>query len=507
LRYYASEAERIGDDVPPCGIFTTIAPWNFPLAIFLGQISAALAAGNAVLAKPAEATCLIADLATSILHKAGVPETALQCLPGEGHIVGAALTSDPRISGICFTGSTATAQIIHKSAASHLSPSAPLIAETGGINAMIVDSTALPQQAIGDIITSAFQSAGQRCSALRLLYVQDDIADNFLAMLTEAMEELSLSVPWSLASDIGPVINQTAFDDFSEYVAEAKKDGKLIHQMAAPKEGHFIGPALIKANDRKDVIREIFGPILHVARFSPEDIPSIISDLNAADYSLTFGLHTRIDGRVEDITQSLRVGNIYVNRNQIGAIVGSQPFGGNGLSGTGPKAGGPSYLPRFYKNSSANLPDEKPSALSLAEAQKMIDAVPRSTNIAREALTCPGPTGESNVLSLYAKGRIICCGPDAKTQAELIKAQGCTPVMMSGLNPRHLEHLAEFDGVIHWGSREQQSKARQALARREGPILPLICSEAVEFACFDERHVCIDMTASGGNAELLVESS
>ncbi|WP_409432704.1 bifunctional proline dehydrogenase/L-glutamate gamma-semialdehyde dehydrogenase PutA [Litorimonas sp. RW-G-Af-16] len=509
LRFYADEAEANGDGTEPCGIFTTIAPWNFPLAIFLGQIGAALAAGNAVLAKPAESTCIVADLAVDVLHKAGVPKSALQCLPGEGSIVGAMLTSDPRISGVCFTGSTATAMTIHKSVAANLTPSAPLIAETGGINAMIVDSTALPQQAIGDIISSAFQSAGQRCSALRLLYLQDDIAEGFLQQLQDAMEELALGDPWDISTDIGPVIDARAQEDFANYLAQAKNDGRLLASMATPKDGHFIGPSIIRVANRAEVTREIFGPVLHVAIFEPENLDEVVADLNAADYSLTFGLHSRIDNRVEYITQSVEVGNIYINRNQIGAIVGSQPFGGSGLSGTGPKAGGPHYLDRFYKKPTytESAPKEG-AALAFAAAQAVIDAAPKVGENALTTIDCPGPTGESNRLSTFAKGRVLCLGRDAHKQAAIVESFGCVPVIFEGHLARHLlTDLTGFAAVALWSDPADQREARIALAKRDGPILALICGEDMSFACLEERHICVDMTASGGNAQLLAESA
>ncbi|WP_461307952.1 bifunctional proline dehydrogenase/L-glutamate gamma-semialdehyde dehydrogenase PutA, partial [Albidovulum sp.] len=345
LRYYAARGLELTR--PPLGTFTCISPWNFPLAIFTGQIAAALAAGNAVLAKPAEQTPLIAAFAVRLLHKAGVPAAALQLLPGDGPTVGARLTADPRVDGVCFTGSTETALMIRRAMARHLAPGAPLIAETGGLNAMIVDSTALPEQAVRDIVASAFQSAGQRCSALRCLYVQEDIADSFNDMLYGAMEELAVGDPWHLATDVGPVIDEEAEQGIRAYVEKARKEGRLLRQLSRPGGGHYIAPCVIRVRGIGDMKREVFGPVLHVATFDADDLDRVIEDINATGYGLTFGLHTRIDGRVQELTDALHVGNIYVNRNQIGAVVGSQPFGGEGLSGTGPKAGGPHYLPRF----------------------------------------------------------------------------------------------------------------------------------------------------------------
>lgn len=498
LRFYADEGEsNIGE---ARGCIITIAPWNFPLAIFLGQVAAALAAGNAVIAKPAEATPLIAALAIEILHKAGVPKTALQNLPGEGPVIGTALTTDPRADGVVFTGSTSTAQIINRNVADALSPDALFIAETGGINCMIVDSTALPQQAVADIIASAFQSAGQRCSALRMLYIQDDIYEPVLKMLTEAMDELAVGNPWDMTTDVGPVIDEAARARFSAYIAEAD----VIHQASdLPDVGHFIQPTLVRVGGRKGVEQEIFGPVLHVAKFDPKQIPAILEDIDSADYALTFGLHTRIDNRVDDITQKLRVGNIYVNRNQIGAVVGSQPFGGSGLSGTGPKAGGPDYLPRFLKKSHTTLDEPDRRQSDPAKAQAQIDATPLPDKDVLHAIDCPGPTGESNRLSTYARGRVLCLGPDVDVQADLIKAAGGSPVKLPTLAPTELENLSGFSAVIFWGSESEQKSARKALAQRDGAILPLMTGEDVHWAVTTEVHVCIDTTASGGNADLL----
>ena len=499
LRYYADQASANSGE--PLGTVITIAPWNFPLAIFLGQISAGLAAGNAVISKPAEATSLIAALAVDILHAAGVPKTALQNLPGAGAVIGAALTSDPRASGVVFTGSTNTAKIINRNVANHLAPSAPLVAETGGINCMIVDSTALPQQAVTDIIASAFQSAGQRCSALRLLYLQDDIYDAVIEMLCGAMDELRLGDPWATSTDVGPVIDEAARGRFSAYLSQSK----IIHQSGdLPDTGTFIQPTLIEVTNRADVTEEIFGPVLHVAKFDPKNLNTILDDIHQTDYSLTFGLHTRLDNRVEDITRQLNVGNIYVNRNQIGAVVGSQPFGGSGLSGTGPKAGGPDYLPRFLKSESTHIggAPNTPS-LSQSEAQAKINtgAVPPAE--ALHTSDCPGPTGESNRLSTYINGRTLCLGPDVKAQMKLVESLGGVGVALPDIDAETLAHLVGFSGVICWGDLDRQRVVPQALSRRGGPILPLATGLDIAWALTLEQHVCIDTTASGGNTQLL----
>ncbi len=317
LRYYAAQTEHLSG-YKARGLFACISPWNFPLAIFTGQIAAALSAGNGVLAKPADPTPIVAYLAVKLLHEAGVPRAVLQLLPGSGATVGDALASDSRLSGICFTGSTATAMTINKAQAANANASAPLIAETGGLNAMIVDSTALPERAVSDIVLSAFQSAGQRCSALRLLYLQEDIAEDFLEMLYGAMQELRIGDPWNISTDVGPLINQDAQQRVQSYIETAESQGRLLKRVDCPSQGHFVAPSVLSVSGIKEMAQEIFGPVLHVATFRAEQIDTIVNDINNSGYGLTFGLHTRIDDRVERVTTGLTVGNMYVNRNQIG---------------------------------------------------------------------------------------------------------------------------------------------------------------------------------------------
>lgn len=498
LRYYGCFAS---DEAEPLGVVGTIAPWNFPLAIFVGEVAGPLAAGNAVVAKPAEATPLIALRATEILHEAGVPKTALQTLPGDGHIVGAALTSDSRVGGIVFTGSTATAQSISRSVAHHLDPAAPLVAETGGINAMIVDSTALPEQAVRDILASSFQSAGQRCSALRVLFVQADIYKPFLRLLKDAMAELRIGDPWDLSTDVGPVIDERARATLNRYISEFSPS----LQLNAPEEGTFVPPTLIEVESYEDVDQEVFGPVLHVTPFEADEIPEIITAINERDYSLTFGLHSRIDGRVEETKRLLRVGNIYINRNQIGAVVGVQPFGGSALSGTGPKAGGPDYVARFTKQ---DVRRDKHVELLMADPQAVIDEAPEPESTRLSVTELSGPTGEDNQLSVYAKGRILCLGPgdeNRNEQVALAEAYGNVAVPLRAA-PGDLRILKDFSAVMHWGSEEEQRACRVALSERDGPILPLIVSND-SLMLVREEHVCIDTTASGGNAKLLAKAS
>jgi RHH-type proline utilization regulon transcriptional repressor/proline dehydrogenase/delta 1-pyrroline-5-carboxylate dehydrogenase len=360
-RYYAAEARRLfgretllpgptGEEnryrMRGRGAFVCISPWNFPLAIFLGQIGAALASGNAVLAKPAEQTPLIAYEAVRILHEAGVPATALHYVPGDG-AVGAALVSNPRIAGVAFTGSTEVARRINRALAAKDGPIVPLIAETGGINAIVADATALPEQVADDVVTSSFRSAGQRCSASRLLFVQADVADGMLAMIAGAAAELRLGDPADPATDVGPVIDADAREALERHVDRMRREQRIVYAGSAPERGLFVAPHVIELHDAAALDREVFGPILHVARWRADRLDDVIGWIRNSGFGLTVGIHTRVGGRAERVARALQVGNVYVNRNTIGAIVGSQPFGGMGLSGTGPKAGGPNYLQRF----------------------------------------------------------------------------------------------------------------------------------------------------------------
>jgi RHH-type proline utilization regulon transcriptional repressor/proline dehydrogenase/delta 1-pyrroline-5-carboxylate dehydrogenase len=364
-RYYAAEARRLcgeetglpgptGEDnrlrLRGRGVFVCISPWNFPLAIFLGQVAAALAAGNAVVAKPAEQTPLVAAAAVRLLHEAGIPVSALGLVPGDGS-VGAALTGDPRIGGVAFTGSTETAWAINRTLAAKRGAIVPLIAETGGLNAMVVDATALGEQVCDDVVTSAFRSAGQRCSALRLIFVQQDVADHIVSLIKGAAAELVVGDPRDPATDVGPVIDAEARDRLEAHLAGLGKGATVVHAGRKPggslAGGTFVAPHVVELASADMLTEEVFGPILHVVRYKAGDLDRVIDTIAASGYGLTLGVHSRIDATVKRIVDRLPVGNIYVNRNMIGAVVGSQPFGGSGLSGTGPKAGGPHYLARF----------------------------------------------------------------------------------------------------------------------------------------------------------------
>jgi len=567
LRYYANEAERLPSRSGPRGIVVCISPWNFPLAIFTGQISAALAAGNAVIAKPAEQTPLIAARAVAMMHEAGIGEDVIQLLPGDGPSVGGPLLSDRRIAGVCFTGSTETAKIIDRQMAANLAPDAPLIAETGGLNAMIVDSSALPEQVVRDVVISSFQSAGQRCSALRMLYIQEDVAERVLEMLTGALLALRMGDPWDLSTDVGPVIDLDARADLLDYCDRLEADGRLVAKLEAPEGGQFVPPAIFRVSGIEELEREMFGPILHVATFAADEIDNVVDTINAKGYGLTFGVHTRIDDRVQQIVDRIEAGNIYVNRNQIGAIVGSQPFGGEGLSGTGPKAGGPFYVERFTvpdkKIGNGGAPTPAPSSAHAVSADDVLaafDAVVRQSakhvggvptglsdlagrfgvtlpsdlrdlrHYAVAGLSLPGPTGESNRLTLHPRGRILCLGDDARAvlaQALMALALGnhvvavvadgaavemrkafertdlAVGILIGRIAPGDLETLDDLGGVAVADAGPDLSEIRRALAARSGPIMaPIVAHDpSVRFA--QERHICVDTTAAGGNASLM----
>jgi len=517
LRYYASQAKLYSGSAR--GVFVCISPWNFPLAIFTGQICAALAAGNGVLAKPAEATPLVAFFAVKLFHQAGVPLEVLQLLPGQGASIGELLVSSRKVNGVCFTGSTATGLRINRRVAENMAPDTPLIAETGGLNAMVVDSSALPEQAVKDIIRSAFQSAGQRCSALRLLYIQEDIYTDVLEMLFGAIDELNVGAPWKLSTDLGPLISDDAYSAVQSYLDKVAQQGRLMksahHGVLAT--GHFVAPSVVSVNGVHEMQEEVFGPVLHVAKFKADALGQVIEDLNSSGYGLTFGLHTRIDSRVEYITSRLNVGNVYVNRDQVGAVVGSQPFGGENLSGTGPKAGGPRYLPRFIKSEHyiRRVTLSGPT-VDLNEVQTILNSM-RDARVLLSEEELPGPTGELNKLSEYGRGVVLCLGGDPESaveQAKTVKENGCQPLIIcpgaSGQNAidgflarEMLARLNGFSAVVLWSNSDDASLTRQSLASREGRIIPFICDSNLADVCRLERHLCVDTTAAGGNTSLL----
>ena len=553
LRYYAYESARVLSfgSPAPLGVVACISPWNFPLAIFTGQVAAALAAGNAVVAKPAEETPLIAAEAVRVLHGAGVPAGALVLLPGAGE-TGAALIADPRVQGIVFTGSTPVARLIERELAGRLTRTGqplPLIAETGGINAMVVDSSALPEQVVADVISSAFNSAGQRCSALQILCLQDDVADRMLAMLKGAMAELEVGDTRKLSVDVGPVITAEARDGIRSHIEAMWGRGFAVTQGEPPEaaaRGTFIAPALIEVKRVADVEREVFGPVLHVVRYRRESLDSLIDAINAAGYGLTFGLHTRIDETIARVVERIEAGNIYVNRNIIGATVGVQPFGGARLSGTGPKAGGPLYLSRLVceppQGALIGL-EGAPSALQslriyidwlrasghAEEAERCVGLASRSPLGARVELA--GPVGERNVYALRRRGRIAALATSrsaALIQIGAILATGNEALVSPGQElalkglPADLTHritmaLAPLEApaltaVLFEGDRDGLIAAMRRLAARPGPIVRiqaltpdrLAAGEDYDLAALTEEvAIATNVAAAGGNASLM----
>ncbi|HEX2531273.1 MAG TPA: trifunctional transcriptional regulator/proline dehydrogenase/L-glutamate gamma-semialdehyde dehydrogenase [Burkholderiaceae bacterium] len=550
LRYYAFQV-RGTPNALALGPVACISPWNFPLAIFIGQISAALAAGNVVLAKPAEQTPLIAHRAVQLLHAAGVPRSALQLLPGRGETVGARLIADRRVRGVIFTGSTEVAQIINRTLAARAAEEGvdlPLIAETGGQNAMVVDSSALPEQVVQDVLTSAFDSAGQRCSALRVLCLQTDIADKTLQMLRGAMRELRVGDPGCLATDIGPVIDAEAQRALLDHVERMKSKAKHCYQLPLPAShelGTFVAPTILEIASLADLQREVFGPILHVIRYQREDLPQLIDDINRTGYGLTLGVHSRIDETIDFIVSHAHVGNIYVNRNMIGAVVGVQPFGGEGKSGTGPKAGGPLYLKRLQRHPTpvlgthalhaprASAPDfllfDAFLAWARSHGHERIAAFSEQyarTTLVSTTLVLPGPTGERNTLRFASRGRVLCAAANVGAllnQLAAVFATGNTPCVMpasfglipSGLPPAVRAAIQGLDRVdaasadLHAALVEAPlaRMLQPALAARDGALVPVI--ETTDHTAIPlwrlvaERAVCINTAAAGGNASLM----
>ncbi len=500
-RYYAAQAQREMTATTARGPLACIAPWNFPLAIFVGQVSAALVTGNPVLAKPAEQTPLIATAAVDLLHRAGVPRDALHCLPGRGEIVGDALVRDPRIAGVLFTGSTEVARLIAQALAARADDPV-LIAETGGQNALIADSSSLPEQVVADALASAFDSAGQRCSALRVLCVQEDVAERTLAMLRGALREWQVGDPRALATDVGPVIDDEARARLVAYVDAARARGATVEALPLPaecKHGTFMAPTLIALDDVRSLTREVFGPVLHLVRYREGELDALVDALNATGYGLTHGIHSRIDETVARIAGRVRAGNVYVNRTIVGAVVGVQPFGGEGLSGTGPKAGGPHYLWWLVR---------EPAPLA---AEALAAPVP-----------LPGPTGETNTLQLVPRGRVACLAPDERELARQVAlanrlgnaaviarsafagSVGTTATGRCEIVADPLQPLP--DAVLFAGTDDAAAALRGALAARPGPLVPLVVAHDGAYDAarlVTERTLSINTTASGGNASLL----
>ncbi|HHR6128805.1 TPA: trifunctional transcriptional regulator/proline dehydrogenase/L-glutamate gamma-semialdehyde dehydrogenase [Providencia alcalifaciens] len=575
LNYYATQVREDFDNNThrPLGPVVCISPWNFPLAIFSGQIAAALAAGNTVLAKPAEQTPLIGAIAVSIMHQAGIPREVLQFLPGKGETIGAKLVGDQRVRGVMFTGSTEVAGLLQRNIAGRLDAQGrptPLIAETGGLNAMIVDSSALTEQVVTDVVASAFDSAGQRCSALRILCVQEDVADRTLRMLKGAMEECRMGNPEHISTDIGPVIDSEAKDNIDQHIQQMRSKGKTVFQAVfadsqdqqEQAEGTYVKPTLIELDNIGELKKEIFGPVLHVVRFKRDELEQLVDQINAAGYGLTLGVHTRIDETINQVVAKAKVGNLYVNRNMVGAVVGVQPFGGEGLSGTGPKAGGPLYLYRLLSERPENavcqtleqqdshLPmDASARAELLApfEAfsawvqkqktdveqsiieQSTVEQFARLTQAGTTRLL-PGPTGEKNTYTLRPRGTILCLSDnerDCLTQLSAVLASGCQTLWEnSELHQKLFKSLPEkvrktisftkdwqntvepIEGVIYHGDCDQLKHVCEAIAKRKGPIISVQGFERGETNLLierlvHERSLSVNTAAAGGNASLM----
>ncbi|WP_044177764.1 trifunctional transcriptional regulator/proline dehydrogenase/L-glutamate gamma-semialdehyde dehydrogenase [Phytobacter massiliensis] len=568
LRYYAGQVREDFDNEThrPLGPVVCISPWNFPLAIFTGQIAAALAAGNSVLAKPAEQTPLIAAQGVAILLEAGVPAGVLQLLPGRGETVGAQLTADNRVRGVMFTGSTEVASLLQRNIATRLDPQGrptPLIAETGGLNAMIVDSSALTEQVVVDVLASAFDSAGQRCSALRVLCLQEEIADHTLTMLRGAMAECRMGNPGRLTTDIGPVIDSEAKENIEKHIQAMRAKGRPVFQAAHEnsldarewRTGTFVPPTLIELESFDELQKEIFGPVLHVVRYRRSNLEQLLAQINASGYGLTLGVHTRIDETIAQVTGNAHVGNLYVNRNMVGAVVGVQPFGGEGLSGTGPKAGGPLYL---YRLLASRPQDAVQRTLARHDTQAPADGQLKARLI--EPLTLlaawaqdkpqlqglcqqfaelsqagmqrvlPGPTGERNTWTVLPRERVLCVADtvdDTLVQLAAVLASGCQALWPEDDLHRALyaqlpealrgriafappDALAKqaFEAVIYHGDSDQLRALCEQVAARDGALISVqgfargethIALERLWL----ERSLSVNTAAAGGNASLM----
>ncbi|MGL4317299.1 MAG: trifunctional transcriptional regulator/proline dehydrogenase/L-glutamate gamma-semialdehyde dehydrogenase [Pseudomonas sp.] len=561
LRYYAAQAREhfSNDSYRPLGPVVCISPWNFPLAIFSGQVAAALAAGNTVLAKPAEQTPLIAAQAVRILLEAGVPAGAVQLLPGRGETVGARLVGDERVRGVMFTGSTEVAGILQRNIAGRLDAQGrtiPLIAETGGLNAMIVDSSALAEQVVVDVVNSAFDSAGQRCSALRVLCVQEDVADRVIEMLKGAMAEYRMGSPERLHTDIGPVIDAEAKGNIEQHIEKMREKGRKVFQSARAsgdeiKRGTFVMPTLIELDSFAEMQREIFGPVLHLVRYPRSDLGNLLQQINDSGYGLTLGVHTRIDETIAQVVDNAHVGNLYVNRNIVGAVVGVQPFGGEGLSGTGPKAGGPLYLYRLLSTRpqeavAQQLKGDNVQALARpAEQEKALHALNDWAGKHDQALatlcaqyadlaqsyTCHvlnGPTGERNTYSLLPRERVLGLAEergDLLAQLAATLAVGSRALWLESQRevfaslPKDVQKRidlvadwtsvdAEFDAILHHGDSDQLREVSQLAAQRKGAIIGVHGLNKGETDIALERlliehALSVNTAAAGGNASLM----
>ena len=559
LRYYAGQMSDLPGNVhiQPLGTVLCISPWNFPLAIFTGQISAALVAGNTVIAKPAEQTPLIAAQAVQILWEAGIPQDVLQLLPGRGETIGAQLSQDSRIQGIMFTGSTEVAKILQRTVAKRLNQfgeSVTLIAETGGQNAMIVDSSALTEQVVLDVVNSAYDSAGQRCSALRVLCVQEDNLDTVRHMLKGAMQQLRVGNPILLKTDIGPVIDAEAQQNIQKHIDQMRSKGHKVHQLMFNQDaselaqGTFIPPTLIELPNLNDLEREVFGPVLHLISYKAGQLPQLLDQINSKGYGLTMGLHTRIDETMQTVISKAHVGNLYINRNIVGAVVGVQPFGGEGLSGTGPKAGGPLYIYRLmhqvsekklaqpYAMNSAQATLENPLLQEFkAWVYKTFPTISLTTPAkitTGHSFSLQGPTGEENQYMILPRESVLSLASNDADQIQQLLAilsVGSRPAVLAD-NTFILKHLqsmpakvvkaikvikdiesGDFEAVLHHGDASALIDLQQRIATRQGPIVGITHLSSGNYEIpverfVIERAISINTAAAGGNASLMTMS-
>ncbi|HDR1579549.1 TPA: bifunctional proline dehydrogenase/L-glutamate gamma-semialdehyde dehydrogenase PutA [Pasteurella multocida] len=540
-RYYAQEARKLGNENPPRGIVVAISPWNFPLAIFIGEVCSALVTGNVVIAKPAEQTSLMAHFAVKLFQQAGLPIGVLQCLCGAGKVIGEKLVSDARVDGVIFTGSTDTAKRINQNLAKH-NKLIPLIAETGGQNAMIVDSSALAEQVVVDVLNSAFDSAGQRCSALRVLYVQHDVAPHILTMLKGAMAELKVGNPQHLTTDVGPVIDEMAQKRLLQHIETMRTVAKDCYQVPVDPEmqqqGIFVPPTLFELENLHHLKHEVFGPVLHVVRFHASEFNQVIAQINSTGFGLTSGIHSRIDESINHWLKQVHAGNLYVNRNTVGAVVGVQAFGGRGLSGTGPKAGGPFYLQRLvhakhwtltplHYNTPRDLSDLAAKVRSIftkseqAPLLSLIDQVAQCSPL-NTTFRMQGITGEENYLTFTPRS-LIAIGNGALAQQMqaliAVAAVGATAVISKYSQLAAYEkRLADYLFVAEVEECEEISqlivldpitaKQKAQYAARPGAILTYVEQLDLALSLFPllhEQAISINTTAAGGNASLMAE--
>ncbi|MDD3266614.1 MAG: bifunctional proline dehydrogenase/L-glutamate gamma-semialdehyde dehydrogenase PutA [Burkholderiales bacterium] len=545
-RYYALqvESEFSNETHKALGPVVAISPWNFPLAIFVGEVVSSLAAGNTVIAKPSDQTNLIAFYAVKLMHEAGIPEGAIQLMPGSGSIVGNALTKHSDVKAVIFTGSTEVAQTINQNIAAK-AEAGVLIAETGGQNAMIVDSTALPEQVVLDVVSSGFDSAGQRCSALRVLYLQADIADKTIAMLKGAMDELYVGNPLNLNTDVGPVIDTKAQKVLIDHIENMRKSARMCYQAKLQPEcenGIFVAPTIFEIGSMKELKREVFGPVIHIIRFDGYELDKVIKDINSSGYGLTQGLHSRLEETASKVYNNIKAGNIYINRNTVGAVVGVQPFGGEGLSGTGPKAGGPLYLYRLVNTEAAPKYQANKKSVDFSSLTKFVASLGqygiKQANVTKlihlahqlkqhspiaEQVELPGPTGERNFMMFAPRGNIACLANDIASYAEqiiyalatgnnIILLENEITTKLAANLPKATELVSKLNdaelihAVLVSSDYPNIAELRTELAARDSLLTHVLVQTEFGYdshLLVTERTVSINITATGGNVQLM----